>query len=301
MAGAGQRFILPNAFVVSATGVPRAGAKLWFYETGTDTPQDTYSDSNLTVVNANPVVADANGQFGNIFLLGSPSYNVVLTDPSGVQIWAMDPVGPAITNTAQVPVGSVMDFAGAAAPAGWLLCYGQTISRTTYAALYTAIGTTYGQGDGATTFALPDTRGRASFGVDNMGGTAANRLTSAGSGVNGIVLGATGGDEMLQEHEHDITDPEHSHDLTDDGHSHTPNIGAGFVIPQGGNGDVTASFSGGGDTPETATSDTATAETGITVSTASTGITVNNEGTGAGQNVPPAIVFNKIIYTGVGG
>lgn len=77
-----------------------------------------------------------------------------------------------------VPSGSVMAYAGATAPANWLLCHGQLVSRTTYAALFAAIGTTYGAGDGSTTFALPDGRGRVLVGRDNMGGTAANRLAS---------------------------------------------------------------------------------------------------------------------------
>lgn len=91
------------------------------------------------------------------------------------------------------PTASVLPFAGAAAPTGWLLCFGQTVSRTTYAALFTALGTSYGAGDGSTTFALPDLRGRIPGGKDNMGGSAASRLTTAGSGVDGATLGAAGG------------------------------------------------------------------------------------------------------------
>jgi microcystin-dependent protein len=54
-----------------------------------------------------------------------------------------------------VPTGAVMDFAMVTAPTGWLACDGQAISRTTYAALFTAIGTTWGVGDGSTTFNVP--------------------------------------------------------------------------------------------------------------------------------------------------
>jgi hypothetical protein len=57
------------------------------------------------------------------------------------------------------PPGMIGMFAGNAVPAGWALANGQVVSRTTYAALFTAIGTTYGVGDGSTTFALPDMRG----------------------------------------------------------------------------------------------------------------------------------------------
>src|SRR5690606_12877743 len=90
-----------------------------------------------------------------------------------------------------VPIGTVADFAGTSAPAGWLLCYGQAVSRTTYAALFAVLGTTYGAGNGSSTFNLPDCRGRVVAGKDNMGGASANRLTGQSGGLNGDNLGAT--------------------------------------------------------------------------------------------------------------
>jgi len=91
------------------------------------------------------------------------------------------------------PAGVVNAYAGSSAPTGWLLCFGQAISRTTYATLFSAISTTYGIGDGTTTFNLPDMRGRVAAGADNMGGSAAGRLTSTTMSPNGNTLGATGG------------------------------------------------------------------------------------------------------------
>lgn len=67
------------------------------------------------------------------------------------------------------PTGSVISFAGSTAPNGYLLCQGQAVSRTTYAALFAVIGGTYGVGDGSTTFNLPDLRGRVAVGVDSGG------------------------------------------------------------------------------------------------------------------------------------
>jgi microcystin-dependent protein len=101
--------------------------------------------------------------------------------------------------------GVVKDYAGATAPVGYLLCYGQAISRTTYLDLFVAIGTLFGVGDGSTTFNLPDLRGRTIAGQDDMGGTSANRLTGLSGGVDGDVLGAVGGGET---HTHTI--PNHS-------------------------------------------------------------------------------------------
>lgn len=114
---------------------------------------------------------------------------------------------------AAIPVGTVQGYAGATAPEGWLLCYGQAVSRTTYADLFTVIGTTYGSGDGSTTFNIPDRRGRVGVGKDNMGGVSANRLTGQSGGVNGDVLGAAGGAET-----HALTAAQngpHNHDYFD--------------------------------------------------------------------------------------
>jgi hypothetical protein len=65
----------------------------------------------------------------------------------------------AAVQNALIPAGAVQAFAMNSAPTGWLAADGSNVSRSTYAALFTAIGTTYGAGDGSTTFALPDLRG----------------------------------------------------------------------------------------------------------------------------------------------
>jgi microcystin-dependent protein len=109
-----------------------------------------------------------------------------------------------------VPFGTVFPFAGSTAPTGWLLAFGQAVSRTTYSKLFTAISTTYGSGDGSTTFNLPDMRGRVVAGKDDMGGSAASRLTSTVLTASNT-LGATGGTQT-----HILTTaeiPSHQHTL----------------------------------------------------------------------------------------
>ena len=104
------------------------------------------------------------------------------------------------TNTSDTPSGAILQFAGSSAPANWLLCDGALVSRTTYANLFTAIGTTYGAGDGSTTFKLPDLRGRVPIGAGQ------------GSGLQNRVIGATGGAET-----HTLTTseiPAHDHNVT---------------------------------------------------------------------------------------
>ena len=180
-------------------------------------------------------------------------------------------------NVTQVPAGIVSAFAGVTAPAGWLMCYGQAVSRTEYSALFTALSTTYGSGDGSTTFNIPDMRGRAIAGVDNMGGTAASRLTSTVLTASNT-LGATGGTQT-----HTMTSAEMpSHTHTQNSHSHSvqrSNSAASAVgadatphyRPQGGTG--TAYF----DTENS---------------------TATNQNTGGGTahlNTQPTIVLNYII------
>jgi microcystin-dependent protein len=93
-----------------------------------------------------------------------------------------------------IPLGGMMPYIGSSAPnSAFALPYGQAISRTTYATLFSLVGSTFGSGDGSTTFNVPDLRGRAIFGLDNMGGSAASRITAAGGNFDGTVLGGTGG------------------------------------------------------------------------------------------------------------
>jgi microcystin-dependent protein len=106
-----------------------------------------------------------------------------------------------------------------------LLAFGQAISRTTYSALFTALSTTYGAGDGSTTFNLPDLRGRAAFGKDNMGGTAASRITNAQSAMDGTVLGTVGGDQRNAYHNHSFTGSAANTAGHNADHSHSGNTG----------------------------------------------------------------------------
>lgn len=164
------------------------------------TGRTTIPAGNVLIGAANgtdPALAVAPGAAGN-----------VLTSVGGV--WASaSPSGGG--GGGGIPVGGMMDYGGATAPTGWLLCDGSAVSRTAYAALFTAIGTSYGAGNGTTTFNIPDRRGRGSVGKDNMGGSAAGRVTTAGSGIDGAVVGASGG---AQNKTLGLTEmPTHSHTL----------------------------------------------------------------------------------------
>lgn len=89
----------------------------------------------------------------------------------------------AIAQGTKIPAGTVFPYAGSTNPNGYLGCSGQVVSRTTYSALFEAIGTAWGVGDGSGTFGIPDFRGRNIIGVGQ------------GAGLTNRVLGASGGAE----------------------------------------------------------------------------------------------------------
>lgn len=77
---------------------------------------------------------------------------------------------------AAIPTGTLTAYTGTTAPAGWLICDGTAISRSTYSELFAIVGTTYGSGDGSTTFNLPDLRGRVIVGLSPGGATLVDTL-----------------------------------------------------------------------------------------------------------------------------
>lgn len=79
-------------------------------------------------------------------------------------------------SAANIPIGGLVDFCGSSPPAGFLVCNGSAISRSTYAALFAVIGTAYGPGNGSTTFNIPDFRGRVAVGSGTGSGLTARSL-----------------------------------------------------------------------------------------------------------------------------
>jgi microcystin-dependent protein len=205
-----------------------------------------------------------------------------------------------------VPTGTVIDWAGSGtAPSGWLTCDGSAVSRTTYAALLTAIGTTYGTGDGSTTFNLPDARGRTAIGV-GQGAGLANRVLAAKGGEETHILSVG----ELAAHAHTAsqattTATQGTHTHTDSGHTHgipqinqTGNIGTSSPTSQ----PVLYNGAQGGSSLFCNTTVSAAA----TISTVSAGaitvtngaITVANNGSGTAHNtMSPFIALNKLIKT----
>jgi len=183
-----------------------------------------------------------------------------------------------------IPPGTIVMTGRNTAPAGWLICNGDAVDRTLYAELYSAIGITFGPGNGTTTFNLPDMRGRVAAGVGTgtgggasgtgapTGGTALAAVALAGwFGINDVTLTSA----QIPAHTHPITDPSHSHGTS------------GGAIPSitGGGGGF-PSYVNNGDGP-------------ASIANSTTGITVNNNTGGGGShtNLQPTVGLNFIIRT----
>lgn len=113
---AGSIFVRPKAAPISSSGAPYAGAKYYFYATGTSTLQSVYTDSALTTPHANPVVADGTGTFAPIWLDPTKTYRAKLTTAAGVLLEDVDPVdtkAPSASNVTflQSGTGAVTRYA----------------------------------------------------------------------------------------------------------------------------------------------------------------------------------------------
>jgi microcystin-dependent protein len=126
----------------------------------------------------------------------------------------LDAAATAVAAGQYLPAGAILPFAGSSTPTGYLLCYGQAVSRTTYSGLFTAISTTWGSGNGTTTFNVPDFRDRMLIGKADMGGTDAAIIDSL---LTSTTLGATydgeGAIDTITLAEANI--PAHTHSFSD--------------------------------------------------------------------------------------
>lgn len=166
-----------------------------------------------------------------------------------------------------LPTATILQFAGATAPSGFLICDGSAVSRTTYSNLFSVTSTTYGAGDGSTTFNLPNLLGRVPVGK-NSGTFSA--------------LGATGGEETHVLSAAEM--PVHNHGVNDPGHNHVLNN----AVITASSTNTTAANAG---YQQITWGNTATTTSG-------TGISTQNAGSGsAHNNLQPYLVLNYIIKT----
>jgi len=247
-------------------------------ETGSSTIPSPVTDANGNVPGWLP-----EGSYTITVSGGSPAISPIerawdAVRGDGVSIVAPSVIIPsmlaATTTALLVPTGTILSFASALLPGGYLWATGQAVSRTTYSALYGALGTTFGSGNGSTTFNVPDLRGRAPVGADNFGGAgSANRLHAQTFSSDGVVnqntVGGTGGQDS-----HVLSTGElasHTHSPTDPGHSHTgsPNF---------------LNEAGGGPSGFTVGSPSIAINSQHTTSSSTTGISLANTGSNIAHN-----------------
>jgi microcystin-dependent protein len=258
LAGSGTQFF-------DDSGTPLAGGLIYTYAAGGTTPLVTYTSSSGLVSHPNPIVLDSAGRINEIWIPEGTSYKFILKSSTNVLIGSFDNLFPiaslpvSIANggtgattadgarinlglgTFLVPTGSLIMWPSNTIPSDWKLCNGAAISRVTFATLFSLLGTTFGAGDGSTTFNLPDYRNKMPYGAD------------------AVVVGATGGsaDAIVVSHTHTatVTDPGHFHSVT------------GYSVG-GGPGTATGTAFG--------TTNTGSAVTGITVANSTTGTSGTN-------------------------
>jgi microcystin-dependent protein len=235
-----------------------------FYSATEGTTGNFTVNGNLAVTGTTTLTGALGGStatFSGAISSVSPAFTGVPTAPTAA----------AGTNTTQIattafvlsngaPTGGLVMWPTGSAPTGWLLCNGAAVSRTTYAALFAIVGTTFGVGDGSTTFNVPNYTNRMPYGT---------------------TVGATGGsaDAVVVSHTHTatsvVTDPGHTH--TYQGSNYQPNNAAGSVPDWIGASTMTTNSN----------------FTGITVATTNASAGVS----GTNANLPPYLGINFIIKT----
>lgn len=301
-----------------SNGAPLVGCKLYTIQAGTvSTPQSGYQDSALTIPLSNPIICDAYGRLPQIFLADG-SIKLRLTKSNGVQVFAADGIlvvgassggggGSPVDATTILATGDMKARYGTGVLSGFVRANGRTIGNATSGATERAnadcqtlfeylwntdANLTVSTGRGASsaadwaankTITLPDWRGRALAFLDDMGNTAAGRLTSTYFGTSAIVLGAAGGAESKTLTQVHLPSATLTTTITDPGHFHGIKVGStgGGVdhVTQGDFGG--SSVAAGGPTGPIQSSGT-----GITASTAL-----------GGSNTPHAIVSPMMLAT----
>jgi len=236
-----------------------------FFSSQTGSAGNFNINGNLTVGGTSTLtgaLAGTTGVFSGAISSVSPAFTGTPTAPTAAQGTNSTQIATtAFVQANSAPTGGLIMWSAAAAPTGWLLCDGAAVNRTTYAALFAVISTTFGVGDGSTTFNLPNYTNRMPYGT---------------------TLAATGGsaDAVVVSHTHTATST-----VTDPGHSH------GVLTYQGGAPDnwISGSFS---NSPVN-TYSTNSAVTNISVATTNTSAGVS----GTNANLPPYLGINFIIKT----
>jgi microcystin-dependent protein len=252
-----------NGFYAGSTG--SAGN---FLVNGTLTAAGETETGNMTI-GGNLAVTGTTTHTGAVALNGGGTSTTPANGDNSTKI-----ATTAFVTQNSVLTGALIMWPTASAPSGYLLCNGSAVSRTTYTALFAVVGTTFGAGDGSTTFNLPNYADRMPIGAGTI---------AASIGASGGSATTTLSTSNLPSHSHSATST-----VTDPGHVHTPYVAGTTFVANGG--------STGGTGPNSNASlayTTASAVTGISVATS-----IGNTGSGtAATTISPYLGINFIIKT----
>lgn len=276
-----------------------AAAGVWQSNGGTTLPNIfknvTYTTAQTYLVPA--TIKGKLGQTANLQEWTDSAGNVLASvDESGnMTVQSLTSIQPIVS----VPTGALMPYAGTTAPTLFLLCQGQAVSRTTYSDLFAVIGTTYGSGDGSTTFNLPNPNGKV------IAGKAASGTFSTLGGTGGsetVILDST----QIPSHSHPLSDHSHTYSgttTTNGDHNHAPPV----AVVYGGNASTyrslfatNSSFWSGGDWNNATTTNGNHNHTFSGTTSGASALTANGQSGTVGQahtNLQPYIVTNYIIKT----
>jgi len=299
---------------------PLSGGKLYLIQAGTvSTPQNCYQDSSLTIVYPNPITLDAYGRVPQLFCADG-SIKIRLTDKNGVTIVTQDNllvVGPSgggggggtVDPTTILSTGDMKLVYNTGVYSGFVRANGRTIGSATSGATERAnsdcqalflflwaadsnLSVSGGRGGSAAadwaankTITLPDFRGRVPAGLDDMGSSAAGRLTATYFGSVATTLGVANGSESQTLTTAQM--PSHNHGVTDPGHGHPGSFGR---VQGNAGADVTSAA-------ELGKNNGAPADTQVlTIASNTTGVTIQNTGGGTAHPiVQPTILVTIYI------
>ena len=242
--------------------VPNSDQKLYFVDTDEYISGD---GTDLTIGSGGEIVLNCSS--GDRLIVNGTKTNVIDDLEVGGNATITGNLTVGGSSIYGLPIGSIISYTTNTPPAGYLICDGSAVSRTTYIQLFSVIGTTYGAGDGSTTFNIPDIQGKTVVGKD----TTDNDFNT---------MGETGGEKT-----HTLTTaelPSHNHSISDSGHRHlVPNL---TQYVNGRVGTVGSLYKNDGQINTEYTS------------TTTTGITINSTGSGSSHNnLQPYITLNYCI------
>ena len=251
-----------------------------------------YCDGTNVVLASVPI----NSTNGNVSIAGAASISGSATVGGDLAVTGAITSGGGLV----MPTGAMLEYGGASAPTGWLICDGAAVSRSTYAALFAVIGSAYGNGDGATTFNVPNRTNRFGVGAGGLyargstGGSASETTSAAGAHNH---TGATGGTAITT-----AQMPSHNHTgttSTNGDHNHSFQTGTGGA--GGAAGTVPTGFNGSFSTliVSTAGAHNHSFTTDSTGSGATHNHTISTDGLHSHTvaTVPPYVASNYIIKT----